>query len=255
MSDANVAAIDAVAVERKVTSGSLPRRLFWWFVGITAVLLIIHLALQYLNVNVYNEKHGQIFELSNRFDMDDEVSVPSWFAQFALSVSGVLALLAVVMSADKGLQRLWTGLGVLGVLLALDEGAGLHEFVLQIVHLGFFGLDSPTAALNAWWVVIPFIVGIGLWILWYVWKHVPRKTFALMAVGGVLYVAGAVVMDLSSSSYKGVNFFYQGILTGVEETLELLGTSIVIYGVASYIDTHHGDTVRKAWRQLKPKGE
>jgi len=226
---------------------SLPIKIFLLLLGIMAVLLCLHLAMQYLNIS-YNEKHGQVFEISNRLDVDDEASIPTWFAQAVwIGIAGA-SFLAAKLSRDRRVRQLWYVNTLVGVLFSIDEVAGIHELSLQSLHLLFFGLQQPTSTLNAWWLVIPLIVAFGFVFLKRLYEVLHTRQWLLIMFGWALFMAGAVGFELFGNDVKGITFFYQGIITGAEEGLEMLGSIIILYVVTNYLHINHAPQLKQAWQ-------
>src|SRR5690606_2966683 len=124
---------------QKRIHNSFARKIVVAALGIIFVLLVLHLSLQYLNLIVFDEKHGAIFELSNRFDFDDESSLPTWVSQVLFLAVGATAFFASVITKDVSRKKLWAIIGSLGVFVSLDEVIALHETLLQLLHTRFFG--------------------------------------------------------------------------------------------------------------------
>ncbi len=227
------------------------QRTLFWMLGILIVLLVVHIGLQYLNLEVYNEKNGAVYELANRFDFDDESSVMTWISQFQLIALSGICLLAAVLEKQKTLKKLWLIPSVLGLLFSIDETATLHEFILQRIHVAFFGDAKPTLMMNAWVIILPFIALFAGLMAWKMFKQLPRVTVGLICLGGAIFLGGAVFVDLITNGLPETPFVAQGILVALEESSELLGVSIVIYAVASYIEQTYGHAVGRAIRQLK----
>lgn len=231
-------------------SKPIASRIFKAGVCVVIVLLGCHLTLQYLNLEVYNEKQGQIFELSNRVDFDDEVSIPTWYSQFLLLGVATAAFAASVLESAKNKRRAWAVVGGAGLLLSIDEVGSIHELFLQTLHLLYYGEVIPTNAKNAWWLVLPFIgVAVVAGLIW-LYKLLPRRTWNLFLLAGVVYVAGAAGLELFSNDVIKTSYMYQGIMTGIEETLEMLGTLIALYAIIDYLERHHGKSLIAAWKQL-----
>lgn len=218
---------------------------------VIAGLLALHLLFQYLNLERYHEKQGQIFEISNRVDFDDEASLPTWFTQFLLLSVGLSSLLAAVMESKKGAKRLWGFLGVSAILFSIDEVGGIHEFVLQSVHLLYYGEVVPTAALNAWWLALPFIAAAGLGVMVWLVRTLPKRTWLLFMASGIVYLAGAAGFELVSNDVAKTSFLYQGVMTGVEEVLEMVGVALGFYAVLDYLASYRGDRLARAWTTLR----
>ena len=233
------------------TKASFATRILWFLVCVTLITAGIHLLFQYLNLIVFSQQVGQFYELSNRFDLDDESSVPTWFAQLLFLAIGVSALMAAYLQAHKPARRLWALIAAIGLIFSLDEISGLHERILQSLHVLFFQDATSTGLANAWWVVLPFVLLASVWLLWRAVYLLPRRTIRLFVVSGVTFLLGAVITDLLVVAAPRETFLNQGIFVAVEETLELLGTVIGLYAILDYLETQHYDVISKAIKQLK----
>lgn len=221
---------------RKILAMSLSKRVLWTLTGVTLALLALHLTFQYLNL-AFDQKQGQVFELSNRVDMDDEVALPTWFSQFLLLAVGAAALLTARLEAG-GRRKAWKVIGVIAVLFSVDEVGSIHEFLLQSAHLVYYGEVAPTAILNAWWLVLPLVALVGAWFVWWLSRVLPKRTMKLFVLAGVVYLAGAVGFDLAANGFEKMTFMYDGVMAGTEEALEMLGTGLALYAVIDYLETH-----------------
>lgn len=229
-------------------------RLLWTLLAAIGIVLGLHLLLQYLNLQVFYQQNGQVYELSNRFDLDDESSVPSWFSQALFLAIGAGAGLAAYLQTNKPIRRLWQVIAALGLLFSIDEVSTLHEHVLQTVHVLFFKDASPTGLANAWWLVAPFILLAGGWMLWKMMRLLPRRTMLLFGIAGLAFLSGAIVIDLLTSIVPRETFLNQGILVASEETLELLGTATALYAIINYLETRHHTSLARAIKQLRDSG-
>lgn len=217
----------------------------------TLVLLCAHVFLQYLNWEVFYQQNGFVYELSNRFDLDDESSVSTWFSQALFLSIGLGAMLAAHLSVRTAIRRLWQLVGVLGLLLSVDEVASLHEFVLQSLHNQFFRDASPTSTNNAWLLVTPFILLAVAWFVWMAIRILPKRTTLLFATAICSFLVGAIFFDALASIVDRETFLNQGLLIAVEETLELFGSVISVYAIADYIETQHRMRLQSALKRLK----
>ena len=215
------------------------------------VLACAHLILQYLNLEVYNEKNGAVFELSNRFDFDDEASVTTWLSQFLFIVLGVAAFFAAYMEKKRALKVIWFIPGLVATLFSIDETSTIHEYLLERIHVALFKDDAPTVLDNGWVIVLPFILLICGLFLWQIVKYLPKKTVGLIAIGGVIFLSGAVLVDIVTNSIPESPFVTQGIFVALEEIGELLGVATVIYATCNYVESIHAAAVHKAIKTLK----
>lgn len=226
-------------------------KLLGWLLVSLFALIVAHFSLQALNWLVYHQQHGQFYELANRFDFEDEVSVPTWFSQILLLSIGLCGILISYLETVKKRRIIWGLIGVGGVLLSIDEGSGLHEFVLQTLHVMFFSDASPTGQANAWLIVLPFILLLAGWFIYYMFSAIPRATLYLFILSGAVYLVGAIGVDLITSVVERESFLNQGVLVGIEETLELLGTILFLYATVRYTELTHGTAIKRAVRELK----
>lgn len=226
-------------------------RILIWLAGATLLLTAIHLFLQYLNLEVFYQQQGQVYELSNRFDLDDETSVPTWFSQILFLLIGAAAFTAAYLERKTAVKRLWALIGVFGVVYSLDESAGLHEFVLQTLHVLYYQDAAPTKENNAWLIAVPLILAVLLWLGWLIFRYFPVRTLVLFAVSAGLFLAGAVGVDLATSVTGRETFWNQGVLVAAEETFELLATVLALYAVIDYVERRHFASLSAAIAQLK----
>ena len=218
--------------------------------GVTLLLLCAHITLQYINWEVFYQQNGLAYELANRFDLDDESSVATWFSQLLFLAIGLGAALAAYLQPSMPLRRLWQTIAAAGLLFSIDEGAGLHEFVLQSLHVLFYKDASPTSSNNAWLLVAPFIFLAAGWLVWRMARLLPKRTILLFTAAIATFLVGAIGVDMLTSIVDRETFLNQGVLTAVEETLELLASVFVVYALADYLETHHRLELQSAFKQL-----
>lgn len=221
-------------------------RLLWVLIGALVTLTVLHLLLQHLNLNIFYQHNGQVYELSNRFDFDDESSVPTWFSHLLFLGIGVSALSAAWLHKSGALRRLWLLVGVAGLAAAIDEIATLHEFVLQSLHIMYYQDASPTATQNAWAIVAPFVLAAFGWVAWRMWRLLPRRTFILLVISGVIFLFGAMGIDLLTSISARETFWHQGLYVAAEESMELLGCILALSTIVDYIERRSGPNIREA---------
>lgn len=226
-------------------------KIFLTLISITAALLVIHLFLQYINLLVYEEQNGALFELSNRFDMDDEISAPTWFSQFLLLLVATVAGLAAWLDRLKSVRKFWWAIALIGLLASIDEGAAIHEFTLQTIHNFAYGDTSQSLLTNAWLVVLPLLATLGFLLARWGWRVLPKKTFWLFMAGGAAFMIGAVFFDWLISDVDPAAYLSQGILVALEETFEMIGTAIVIYAIIDYLESEHKTKINQAIRSLR----
>jgi hypothetical protein len=222
----------------KLPSAKYSNALLKILVAVVLLLLSLHILFQYLNWEVYYQQNGRIYELANRFDFDDESSIPTWFSQLIFMCIGLGALLAAHLEKKKPVKQIWKIVGVVGLLFSLDEVAGLHEFLLQTIHNIFFKDQSPTSSDNAWLIVLPFIAVSGLWLTWKMIRLLPKRTIGIFVVASAVFLAGAIGVDLLTSLVERESFFHQGVLVAFEEYFEMMGAVIFLFALLEYIEVN-----------------
>lgn len=225
-------------------------RLLRWLVAVVMALVVIHLVFQYFNLLVFDEKHAGVFEFSNRFDFNDESSLPTWFSQALFLVFGVVSLFVAYMTKQRAKKNIWRIIGAIGVLVSVDEIGAFHETILQLLHVTYFGDESPGFLANAWIFVIPIILFLGTILFWQMLKTFPARTVWLFTFGGVLFVAGAVGIDIVTNAIPQDTFLSQGILVALEEGAEMISGAIFLYAAVDYLETYHSSRIGEAFAAL-----
>jgi hypothetical protein len=196
------------------------------------------------------------FLFSFLFDVDKEANFPTWYSSAALLLSaGLLALVAVqnqnpsltLPIHGEGIKGrggwYWWGMAIIFMLLSIDESVSLHERTMAPIYnilkvrgvidsaIGEF-LTYPWIILGAAFVLL-FVIAYGRFLL-----RLPTRTRWLFIIGGALFVAGAMGMELIDSyfaqRYGHENTFSH--LSGIfEESLEMFGVIVFAYGVLDYL--------------------
>lgn len=190
-----------------MTRKSVSNKLLRVLLSVGFLLFVIHLGLQYLNIVVHYQQVGSIYELSNRFDFDDEASVPTWFSQLLYLNLSIMAFLAAYLQTEKFKKIVWLIIGLAGILFSIDEIAGLHEYMLQQIHVHFFEDSAATGSDNAWLVVVPFLIIMFISLIWMSFKTLPKRTVILFVISGLLVSTGAIFIDLMAVVEEREDFF------------------------------------------------
>lgn len=211
------------------------RKLLWWLLALD---LFLFLAYFLVVVALPNLTWGP---LDQWFDLDEDLSIPSWFA----SLQYVFVALAFFFSA-RGAQPgakisrpfLWIASAV-AAFLALDESIGIHEQFSEVMKM----LD-----LN-WLKALAFNGSHGLWVFIYavgglvllliiardllaLWKYYRLETLGL-ALGGFLLILGEVGLEVLSYLFfrtASADQFYT-LEVAFEEFFALGGVSLMLYWV------------------------
>ncbi len=132
---------------------------------------------------------------------------------------------------------------MLFLFLSIDEAVSLHEAFGAFLENKF----RPTGFFTAAWVIpgLAFVAVAFLASLKFL-GHLPRKTKYQFLGAGIIYVAGAVGLEMIAanfwwSSHQLEGFSYKLLVAG-EEFLEMSGVIAFIYSFLSYAEqAQHND--------------
>lgn len=221
------------------------------WIAVSLVLFFVHLAFKYVSVVGHQEQHMVIFELSNRFDMNDENSVPQWFTLVSFLTITVGAWLASRLSTGSAKRQLWALISLIALLLSIDDASAIHESALGILHLTFFDDLPATFTRNAWFLILPLVLIGCIWLLATAARLLPRRTTILLVAGGSVFLVGAILFDSVANMFPARSFAGQGVVAGMEGFLQMIGLSVLVYAIADYLETHHGRLLATALKKLK----
>jgi len=186
-------------------------------------------------VSIYYLENKNILGNRFNFSFNKEGNVPSVYSAFAILFSSVL--LYIVAKSTKGMEKYyyWMGLHFIFIFLFLDELFSFHEKLAQPTR----ELLSTSGIFTFAWI-IPY--GIALFIFTLVYLrflfYLPKKTKYLFIIAGIIYVAGALGMEMVGGVIKemyGRDNLYYAIEYTIEESLEMIGIVIFIYALMDYI--------------------
>jgi len=180
--------------------------------------------------------------LADKFDLDAEGNIPTFYSFLALLFSSVL-LGAIAHGKNLDNDRYknhWKILSFIFLYLSLDEIGQVHEdFVFPMQKL-----LNPTGFLySAWIVLFGFLAAIFALSYSKFLFHLPVSTKKMFVAAFALYVGGAIGLEMPggylvyTDSVHSVTFM---ILIAIEEALEMLGIVVFIHALMSYIKIYLG---------------
>jgi hypothetical protein len=181
---------------------------------------------------------GQEHGFLRMFDLGTEANLPTWYQVITLAFSAFL--LTIIWSAKKSVSDrftwFWGFMGLVFYFLSSDEASGIHEALSnQMDKHGYSG----GGILSYGWI-LPYMV-FGLVFLAVVWRFLmslSMKYRVLFVVSGVIYVSGAVGMEMVEAYYDNTVGAYTNLgvtLRLIEETLEPTGILLFNFTLLSYI--------------------
>lgn len=174
--------------------------------------------------------------LIDLFSLTEEKNFPTWWSSFLLATcSIVLGTIAAMKSRSTGeFGRHWTVLAAIFCYLSIDEFVEIHEWLSVLPGLGhlhgifYYGWVIPAA-----FVVAAFALSYSRFLF-----HLPMSTRVKVALAGALYVGGALgvelVLGLWTETHDELNFVWT-MIGAVEESMEIMGSSLFLYALLEYI--------------------
>ena len=190
---------------------------------ITAGFLVAHCVVQ---VGIYGfgaEKHWL-----DSLNMDQELNLPTLFSSSLLLISALL-MQRLGHNSNPDAADDWRLLSKIFIFLALDEALQIHEI---LIIPGLRHQVHPALA-STWVVPYAALALIMLWKFRSFLGSIPRATATGLLRSGAVYVGGAIGMEMIGSfavrsSLIRLHSPWYGAITGLEETLELVGIILLI---------------------------
>jgi hypothetical protein len=215
--------------------------------SILCLLAIGHFSAIYVifELGYYNET---IFDYVN---LDDEQNLPTFFSAFLLLFASLL--LFVIFSYHRQERnkdyKYWLGLACIFLFLAVDESSKIHEKVID-VYWTYFGMHENDLVDNFIWVAVYGTLALIVAALYFRFViSQPRKICCLIFISAGLYVSGALGMEILGALYIDQSWFRESVtndyshfdakyflISGTEETMEMLGALTFVYTLLKYIE-------------------
>lgn len=152
--------------------------------------------------------------LLQMFDLDQENNLPTWFSGFILLN---VAFILHVYASSQGVENkaYWRILSIGFLFLAIDEVAGIHETINTITDVNW---AEPAAIMLVLLLAafVPFLMSLR------------RGLAVLFLVSGLIYVSGAIVVELASAHDESDSMVYK-MHVAIEEGLEMLGVLLFLF--------------------------
>jgi hypothetical protein len=217
------------------------------------VLVPAIVALNVLNaiaVFLYHHRHHQGGRFFRTFSLDKEANVPSWFSSaLLLTAAAVLALVALDALARRARwDRHWVGLSLVFVVLSLDETAEIHERIGSWLraHLHLHGPLHYAGVVPA--LALALFVGVAyLRFL----RALPRVTRLGILIAAAVYIFGAAGVEAASGWWAeghGSRSTAFLLVSTIEENLEMIGTTLFILVLLSYLARYGRSVALRAER-------
>lgn len=175
--------------------------------------------------------------------VDSEQSVGTLFSTLQLAAAAML--LAIITRQNwqsRGYRSgRWMLLTIIFVAMTVDEACSIHELTIR----GMAGLRNyfTSGYFFYTWVLlgIVFVVAFALLYIPFLFR-LPRRTARDFVIGGALFVAGAVGMEMIGGNYTqlyGRQTLGFVALATIEETLEMVGIAVFVKALLEYLQLNH----------------
>ena len=208
---------------------------------VVAIVVAVGLVANRLVFGVAPHLEHPLARAAARFDLGLEPSVPALWSTFLLAAcAGALYLNGRAERESRPDRRAWYGLSVLFVGLAVDETVMIHEMANDTLReaLGTGGLLYFAWVIPGALFVLAVAAVFGRFLM-----GLDRRTRGLFAWAGVLFVGGAIGMELVAgliAEAEGVEGVAHMAEQAVEETLEMSGSIVFLYALLDRLGRRSG---------------
>ena len=213
--------------------GSLKARtVFAWLVAFDLVLAVAYVLTNHLFVDAPEV-------IQHWFDLDAEQNLPTWYSSAQLLVLGLLSALYACRVSDRFLRRFYLLAALAFVFFSADETATFHEGLTALSKNTSVRSFFPEA--HGMWIIV---YSLGFLALALIFRREiaaflrERSGLVTFLAGAALFVTGGVLMEIVGyfvSAVQGTGSFPYAVEVTVEESLELLGESLMIYVLLSRV--------------------
>ena len=206
------------------------RRAVYWVVAIDCAF-----ALAYIVIHIWQPElpWGPLRPL---FDLDREISLPTWFSVVKLFAVSAVLFLAALNNRQKEYLSTFPLMvaGLIFVWLSADEGAQIHENITYMAR--HFGQEWMlfSGEYGAWMIVYAALgllgMALGVKHLIALWRHY-NFVAQVGLTGAAIFVIGAVGFEIASFPLREseATLTLKLITVVFEEFFELFGITVILY--------------------------
>jgi hypothetical protein len=175
-------------------------------------------------------------------DAGQESTIATFYSVFLWRLCALLLMFIAIGNFRHGKAdaRRWMGLSAIFVYLSADEASSLHEQLIGISRAAVarLNLDSSGLFYHAW--VVP--VGLAVLLLFFAYlpflRRLPRETALWMLFSGVLFVSGALGLEMVGGTivtFARENDALRLSVETLEELLEMLALSFFAFSLTQHL--------------------
>jgi len=205
--------------------------------GVIALLLVLASVAGQLSKFLLG--HGHLKGLVPLFNLDQEQNIPTYFSALLMIFASLLLAVIAVLDGKHRTHDVskWAILSFGFLYMAYDEAFQVHELLIRPVR-SLLGGGSLGIFYYAWIIPgIALVLVIALYFSRFLWRLpvATRRTFLLAAT---LFIGGSIGFEMIGGAWAELhrqpNLTYS-MITTVEESLEMAGVIVFIYGLLVYL--------------------
>jgi hypothetical protein len=197
-------------------------------------LITYHLGYEYVTSLNY------VHHLISFFNVDLTNNFPAYFSSALLLFASLILWVITLLERKRkaSIVSKWAALSIGFFVMAMDEAFAFHEKLIVPIRQLFFTDDNFGIFYFAW--VIPGIAIVLFFAVYFLrfFFHLDAKTKLTFFIAATMYLGGAVGFELIDGYYAQLhdreNLIYS-LLSNLEESLEMSGTIVFIWGLLVYI--------------------
>jgi len=195
------------------------KKLISGLVIIEIILVSIHIVVSLLGIPI------------ERFNLNGEANIPTWFSSTQLFMIGVVFLLSAHHS-NKHHHPSPLFLSIVGIgfiFLSVDEAAIIHEHITgALKHIEWIPRFGHGRGI---WIFLYFLIGLTLLIIGYremleSWKYYKRE-IVIFIIGSIIFVFGAVGLEIIKFEVI-LKYPFNLLQVVFEEFFEMLGATVIL---------------------------
>ena len=224
-----------------------PKKIFIWQLRLIFLLFIFHVISVILKFYAGNSKMiGLAIKIIEYlFNFNFEKNIPTFYSAIAILCSSILLFYIATMEKHRNSKYLhWLVLSIIFFFLSIDEIASIHEHFSILMKNNNF--EATGLFYRAW--IIPYGIATCIFCIFYLrfLINLQRNFRYLFLLSGAIFICGALGLEMLGGAYieinSGKNLTYS-IISTFEELLEMLGISLFLFTLLSYIVTEHNSII------------
>lgn len=177
-------------------------------------------------------------QLMQNFYLDAEGNITTYINALLLFIpSLLLAAIGIWKSSIKDKFRFhWIGLAIIFFFLSVDEAAVIHENMIKPMR----AIVGANGVFYFAWIIpgMAIVAAFGLVYLMF-FLHLENKFKILFLFSLGVYISGVIGGEMISGYYAsniGQKNFTYAVVASLEESIEYIGCSLIIYSLLKYIE-------------------